>query len=219
MVPVRLLGPRLAIREYRHTEGDVDALHALFGDPEVTRYLPFGPSDRETCADQIELYLEEAMAEQRDTYRLAVTRRAEADTDAHAEAEADTCPDPYDCADDPQDATPIAHASLTLGEFRSASLGYVLRRDVWGRGYAGEIVGLLCDFAFRTLDLHRLAARVDVDNTASARVLTRLGFRLEGRERHDRFKAGVWSDSYRYSLLADEWPGAAADRRRAGEGG
>ncbi|WP_030059548.1 MULTISPECIES: GNAT family N-acetyltransferase [Streptomyces] len=196
MVPVRLRGPRLAIREYHHTEGDVDALHTLFGDPQVTRYLPFGPCDRETCADQIGLYLEEAMAEERDTYRLAVTRLAD--------------------AEDPQDATPIAHASLTLGGFRSAHLGYVLVREVWGRGYAGEIVGLLCDFAFRTLDLHRLAARVDVDNAASVRVLTRLGFRLEGRVRHDRFEAGAWSDSYRYSLLADEWPGAVAG---GGEGG
>ncbi|MBV2152607.1 GNAT family N-acetyltransferase [Kitasatospora sp. SUK 42] len=190
MVPVRLTGPRLAIREYHHTPEDVDALHALFGDPEVTRYLPFGPRDRETCADQIELYLEEAMAEPRDTYRLAVCRRTD--------------------AEDPADATPIAHAGLTLGPHLSADLGYVLAREVWGRGYAGEIVGLLRDLAFGPLGLHRLAARVDVDNTASARVLTGLGFREEGRARHDQYKGGVWSDSYRYSLLADEWPGPTA---------
>ncbi|WP_051711515.1 GNAT family N-acetyltransferase [Streptomyces sp. NRRL S-350] len=189
MVPVRLTGPRLAIREYHHTEGEVDALHALLGDPEITRFLPFEPLDRETCADQIELYLEEAMAEERDTYRLAVTELA--------------------AAEDPQDATPVAQASLTLGGFRSAHLGYVLGRDVRGRGYAGEIAGLLCDFAFHALDLHRLAARVDVANTASVKVLTGLGFRPEGRVRHDRFKGGVWCDSYRYSLLADEWPGPA----------
>ncbi|MDH6711194.1 ribosomal-protein-alanine N-acetyltransferase [Kitasatospora sp. MAA19] len=188
MVPVRLTGPRLAIREYHHTPGDVDALYALFGDPEVTRYLPFDPRDRETCADQIELYLEEAMAPERDTYRLAVTRRAD--------------------AEDPADAAPIAHASLTLGGYRSAHLGYVLDREVWGRGYAGEIAGLLCDLAFGPLGLHRLAARVDVDNAASAKVLTRLGFQWEGRVRHDLCKGGVWSDSHLYSLLADEWPGA-----------
>ncbi|MEV7773117.1 GNAT family protein [Kitasatospora sp. NPDC086791] len=187
MVPVRLVGPRLAIREYHHTDGDVDALHALFGDPEVTRHLPFEPCDRESCADQIELYLEEAMAEERDTYRLAVTRLAD--------------------AADPRDATPIGHASLTLGKHRAAQLGYVLGRESWGRGYAGEIVGLLCEFAFRTLDLHRLAARVEVANTASVKVLTRLGFQWEGRVRHARLKDGVWSDAYLYGLLVDEWPG------------
>ncbi|MFG2917778.1 GNAT family N-acetyltransferase [Kitasatospora sp. NPDC048298] len=189
MVPVRLTGPRLAVREYHHTEGDVDALHALFGDPEVTRYLPFGPSDREDCADQVELYLEEAMAEERDTYRLAVTRLAD--------------------AEEPDDAMPIGQASLTLEGHRAGWLGCVLARESWGRGYAGEITDLLCGLAFGLLDLHRLAARVAVDNAASVKVLTGLGFRREGRLRHDGFKDGVWSDSYVYSLLADEWPGPA----------
>ncbi|MER7584772.1 GNAT family protein [Kitasatospora sp. NPDC097691] len=192
MVPVRLTGPRLAIREYHHTEGDVDALHALFGDPEVTRHLPFEPHDRETCADQIELYLDEAMAEQRDTYRLAVTRLAD--------------------AEDPQDATPIGQASLTLGEHRDAHLGCVLGREFQGGGYGGEVTALLCDFGFRVLGLRRLEARVEADNTASAKVLTRLGFRPEGRARQDRLQAGDRSDSDLYVLLAVEWSGPAGSR-------
>ncbi|MFG3224156.1 GNAT family N-acetyltransferase [Kitasatospora sp. NPDC048194] len=187
MVPVRLTGPRLAIREYHHTPEDVDALHALLGDPEVTRHLTFGPRDRDTCADQLELYLEEAMAEDRSTYQLAVCRRED--------------------AEDPAEAVPVAHAGLTVGGFRSAELGCVLRPEVWGRGYATEITELLCGFAFGPLGLHRLAARTDVDNPAAARVLTKLGFRLEGRIRHDVHKGGVWSDSHQYSLLVDEWPG------------
>ncbi|MEE1784197.1 GNAT family protein [Streptomyces sp. SP17BM10] len=191
MVPVRLTGPRLAIREYRHTPEELDALHALFGDPEVTRYLPFEPRDREDCADQLALYLEGAMEEERDTYRLAVT--------LHTGPGAD---------DDPADAPPIGQAALTVGPYRSAELGYVLRRDVWGYGYGSEIARLLCVLAFDRLGLHRLAASVDVDNTASVRVLGKLGFQREGRIRHDVLKGGIWSDSYLYSLLADEWRGS-----------
>ncbi|WP_416875857.1 GNAT family N-acetyltransferase [Kitasatospora sp. SC0581] len=148
MVPVRLTGPRLGVREYHHTEEEVDALHALFGDLEVTRHLPFGPSGREDCADQIELYLEEAMAEERDTYRLAVTRLAD--------------------AEEPGDATPIGQAALTLDGHGAADLGCVLARGSWGRGYAGETVGLLRDFAFGTLGLHRLTARTAAANPAPA---------------------------------------------------
>ncbi|MFJ9693616.1 hypothetical protein [Kitasatospora sp. NPDC101183] len=37
MVPVQLTRPRLALREHRHTPDGAEALHALFGDPEVTR--------------------------------------------------------------------------------------------------------------------------------------------------------------------------------------
>ncbi|MFE4398452.1 MULTISPECIES: GNAT family N-acetyltransferase [Streptomycetaceae] len=199
MVPVRLTGPRLAVREYHHTEEEVDALHALFGDPEVTRHLPFGPSGREDCADQIELYLEEAMAEERDTYRLAVTRIAD--------------------AEEPGDATPIGQAALTLDGHGAADLGCVLARGSWGRGYAGETVGLLRDFAFGTLGLHRLTARTAAANPASGRVLTRLGFRPEGRPRSDGSEGGVRSagfaggdrsDTYLFTLLAEEWPGPAA---------
>ncbi|MGA5817331.1 GNAT family N-acetyltransferase [Kitasatospora sp. NPDC094028] len=198
MVPVRLTGPRLAIREHHHTPEEVAALHAVFGDPEVTRHLPFGPRDPDTCADQLELCLDEAMAEPRRIYRLAVALR----TDTGGDTAADTA------VDDPVRATLIGQGSLTLGPRRSAHLGYALRRDAWGRGYAGELAGLLCGLAFGPLGVHRLVALTDVDNRASARVLTRLGFRLEGRVRHDVHKDGVWSDSHQYALLADEWPGA-----------
>ncbi|WP_369183445.1 GNAT family N-acetyltransferase [Streptomyces sp. Y1] len=206
MVPVRLTGPRLAIREHHHTPEEVAALHAVFGDPEVTRHLPFGPRDPDTCADQLELCLDEAMAEPRRVYRLAVTLRADATGEADAGAGTDV-----DAAD-PARATLIGQGSLTLGPRRSAHLGYALRRDAWGRGYAGELAGLLCGLAFGPLGVHRLVALTDVDNRASARVLTRLGFQLEGRVRHDVYRDGVWSDSQQYALLADEWPppGAAA---------
>ncbi|MFD7901758.1 GNAT family N-acetyltransferase [Kitasatospora sp. NPDC059747] len=218
MVPVRLTGPRLAIREYHHTPEELDALHALFGDPEVTRYLPFEPRDHEACADQLALYLEGAMEEERDTYRLAVTLHgadAAPRADARARAEADAAPRADAGADDPADAAPIGQAALTLGPYRSAELGYVLRRDAWGHGYGSETARLLCVLAFDHLGLHRLAASVDVDNAASVRVLGKLGFQREGRVRHDVLKGGVWSDSYLYSLLADEWRGSGT----AGTGG
>ena len=179
---VRLTGPRLAIREFRLTPEDTTALHAIFGDPETARHLPFEPRDQEECADQIELYLEEAERDPRTVYRLAVTLRAEG-----------------------PEALPIGNAVLGLEGQRAASLGYALRRDTWGNGYAGDITALLCGFAFDTLGLHRLAARVDPANTASARVLTRAGFQLEGRIRHDLRLRGAWHDSLLFSLLEDEW--------------
>ncbi|AUG79023.1 hypothetical protein CFP65_4269 [Kitasatospora sp. MMS16-BH015] len=188
LTPVRLTGPRLAIREFHHTPEDVDALHAVFGDPETARYLPFEPRDRETCADQISLYLDEAEAEPRTVYRLAVTLLAEGE---------------------PEYAVPIGNLALGLEGDRAAFLGYALRRDTWGRGYAGEITALACDFAFGPLGLHRLWARVDPDNTASSRVLTRAGFQLEGRIRHDLHLGGRWHDAFQYSLLEDEWQAGA----------
>ncbi len=187
MVPVLLTGPRLVIREFHHTPADVDGLHAVFGDAETARYLPFEPRDRETCADQIALYVEEAEKDPRTTYRLAVVRQ-----------------------EDGEDAVPIGNAVLGVEPQRAGFVGYALRRDMWGRGYASEITRLLCGLGFGTLGLHRLAARVDPANTASARVLTKAGFQLEGRIRHDLYLRGTWRDALQYSLLEDEWTPPAA---------
>ncbi len=181
---VRLTGPRLAIREFHHTPEDVDALHAVFGDPETARYLPFAARDRENCADQIALYLEEAEHHPRTVYRLAVTLLA---------------------AGEPEYASPIGNAALGLEGQRAGFIGYALRRDTWGQGYASEITRLLNDFAFGTLGVHRLWARVDPANTASSRVLTKAGYQLEGRIRHDLYLHDTWHDALQYSLLEDEW--------------
>ncbi|MFI9270278.1 GNAT family N-acetyltransferase [Kitasatospora sp. NPDC052896] len=185
MDPVQLTGPRLTIREFHHVPRDIDALHAIFGDPETARYLPFEPRDREDCADQVALYLEEAERDPRTVYRLAVTITAEG-----------------------EDAVPIGNAVLGIEgaeSQRAAFIGYALRRDTWGFGYATEIARLLCGFGFGTLGLHRLAARLDPENLASARVLRKVGFQLEGRIRHDLFLRGRWYDALQYSLLEDEW--------------
>ncbi|WP_052390795.1 GNAT family N-acetyltransferase [Streptomyces sp. NRRL B-24484] len=186
---VRLTGPRLAIREFRLDPEDVRALHAVLGDPETVRHLAYEVCDEEECADQIELSLDEAEEDPRTVYRLAV-----------APAERDG------------GAPPIGQAVLELEGTRAASLGCVLRRDTWGRGYAAEVLALLCGFGFGTLGLHRFAARVDPENAASVRVLTRAGFRPEGRIRHDLLVRGEWRDSLLFSLLEDEWLRSAAAR-------
>lgn len=77
MDPVRLTGPRLILREFDHTQAEVAGLHAVFGDPETARYLPFEPRDLEDCADQIEQYLDAAEQRPRTEYRLAVARPAD----------------------------------------------------------------------------------------------------------------------------------------------
>ncbi|GAA4860190.1 GNAT family protein [Kitasatospora terrestris] len=186
---IRLTGPRLICREYRQTPEEAEALHAVFGDPQTARYLPFEPRGVEECADQIGHYLEEAEREPRTYYRLAVVPLA-------------------DAGDDGEGGVPIGQAAFTRDGDTAAFVGYALRRDTWGRGYAGEITELLCGFGFRTLGLHRLAARIDPDNTASARVVERAGFRLEGRIRHELRVGGSWRDSLQYSLLEPEWAAA-----------
>jgi RimJ/RimL family protein N-acetyltransferase len=86
-------------------------------------------------------------------------------------------------------------------DFRSASLGYCLTEAAWGHGYATEAAGALLQWAFDTMDLNRVQAEADTRNGASARVLEKLGFVLEGTLREDCVVDGVVSDSWVYGLL------------------
>ncbi|MFJ8039972.1 GNAT family N-acetyltransferase [Kitasatospora sp. NPDC096147] len=158
MMPVRLTGPRLALREHHGTPEEAAALHAVHGDPAAARYLDFGPADLDTCADQLALALDLAEESPRTEYRLAVTLLADGP---------------------PEHAPPIGTAALTVEPGRAAAIGYALRRDTWGRGHGTEVVALLRALAFEVLGLTRLTARVDPANTASTRLLLRAGFHLD----------------------------------------
>ena len=86
-----------------------------------------------------------------------------------------------------------------------AEIGYELAPQNWGHGYATEAALAIVDFGFRELGLHRIAAWCIADNTASARVLERLGLRLEGRLREKEYFKGRWWDTLLYGLLESEW--------------
>ena len=88
---------------------------------------------------------------------------------------------------------------------RRAEIGYSLRSDRWGRGLAAEAVSLMLDWAFRTLDLHRVEADIDPRNDGSRKLLDRLGFASEGTLRERYFVGDEVSDTELFGLLEDEW--------------
>ena len=82
-------------------------------------------------------------------------------------------------------------------------IGYILRRDVWGRGLATEVATLLLRFGFDDLRLHRLWASCDPANTASIRVLEKIGMQHEGVLRHQYLASdGSWRDAAIYAAIA-----------------
>jgi RimJ/RimL family protein N-acetyltransferase len=89
-------------------------------------------------------------------------------------------------------------------DVRTALIGYSMDPAYQGLGYATEAAGALVDRLFDRLHVHRVAATLDPENMASARVLERLGFRYEGRARKAAYVRGEWADDDRYAILADE---------------
>lgn len=86
-----------------------------------------------------------------------------------------------------------------------AEIGYILRRDAWGRGIAREAVARVVACAFADMGLRRICADVDPDNHASIALLEGLGFRREGYLRAEwETHIGV-RDSVIFGLLRHEW--------------
>lgn len=170
---------RLRIRSLR--EGDVDALHAVFGDTEVMRYASRPAlADRDAAAQFLAGILEDFAA--RTLFQWGVARR--------------------------EDDAVIGTVTLfsLSAQCRRAEIGYMFARAHWGSGYAREAVAAVADHAFSPegLDLIRLEADIDPRNVASGKLLERIGFRHEGTLRERWIVNGEVSDSGLYGLLARE---------------
>jgi [ribosomal protein S5]-alanine N-acetyltransferase len=84
---------------------------------------------------------------------------------------------------------------------RSAEIGYWLGEPFWGRGIATEALRAMTEYAFERFDICRLEAGVFEWNPASARVLEKNGYVLEGRARLGVLKNGRLGDRLLYALV------------------
>ncbi|CAL1517884.1 GNAT family N-acetyltransferase [Chitinophaga sp. MM2321] len=85
-----------------------------------------------------------------------------------------------------------------------AEIGYDLFPDFWGKGIMTEAAGILLTYGYQELQLNRIEAFVDLENIASSRLLTKLGFRFEGLLRDAFFEKGRFVNAQLYSLLRRE---------------
>jgi RimJ/RimL family protein N-acetyltransferase len=101
----------------------------------------------------------------------------------------------------------IGHVVLFVGppEHRQGEIGFIVHPDHQGRGYATEAAQAMLALAFGAYGLHRAYGRLEARNTASARVLERLGMRREGHLVENEWVKGEWQSEVIYGLLAREW--------------
>ncbi len=98
----------------------------------------------------------------------------------------------------------ISADALEPGTTHKAEIGYWLARPFWGRGIMTDVVRSYVDYAFSELNVVRLTAHTFEFNLASARVLEKNGFKLEGRLRKHLMKDGKLIDARFYGLLKED---------------
>jgi len=159
---------------------DAQALFGIFSDPLVVRW---GSSPAWTEMSQADEFVQRAADAQAagTSLRLALVRR--------------------------EDDRLIGQCTLyaVSDQNRRAEMGYTMASDSWGRGYMNEALHALIDYGFETLDMIRIEADIDPRNTASARLIERMGFVREGLLRERWHVGSDVQDSALYGLLARDY--------------
>lgn len=170
---------RLLLRELQID--DATAIAAGAGDRRVARYLIAVPSPYPVALARRWLISRVEWWEQGRGVTLAITRRSH----------------PH-----------VALGTVSLRRYtrdHRAELGYWLSASAWGEGIATEACTAAVEFGFRELSLARIYAQVLAGNSASERVLDKLGMVTEGVKRKHVKKGDKLCDVTMYGLLRDEW--------------
>jgi RimJ/RimL family protein N-acetyltransferase len=75
----------------------------------------------------------------------------------------------------------------------------------WGKGYGREVMELMLDYAFGSLNFHRVAIGVVGTNTRALKFYEGVGFKQEGIQRDGYFFDHHYQDFVMMSLLEEEY--------------
>jgi RimJ/RimL family protein N-acetyltransferase len=109
-------------------------------------------------------------------------------------------------------------AGLEISEtHQRAELGYWIGVPYWRKGYATEAARAMLEYGFANLGLHRIHAHYFAENTASGRVLEKIGMRAEGRLRNHFQKWNRFIDVENCGILSEEFRQAERARKSESE--
>jgi RimJ/RimL family protein N-acetyltransferase len=171
---------RLVLRPFE--EGDLEDVYAMQSDAEVARWLYDEPRTlEETRAHLARKIAATGFAAEGDWLSAAVVER-----------ESGQC---------------IGDLALhwVSEQHKTGEIGFIVNPAHQGRGYATEAARAVLAWGFDGMGFHRIIGRLEARNTASARVLEKLGMRREGLLVENEWVKGEWQSELVYAILEHEW--------------
>lgn len=95
---------------------------------------------------------------------------------------------------------------IAWGSLRAGYIGYWIDREVAGRGIMPTSVALALDHCFTTMRLHRIEINIRPENTASLRVVEKLGLQREGERKAYLHIDGAWRDHVVFAVHQGDFP-------------
>ena len=172
---------RLILRKF--APSDLAAVQSYTSCPDTVAYMIWGPNTEDDTRNFINMAIRNAEQEPCKDYQYAAVLK---DTGAL-----------------------VGACNLFVHDEDKAEIGWILHRDYWNKGYGFEMGKRLLELGFDTLNLHRIIARCDAENTGSYRLMEKLGMRREGlffdaRPANKKVER-KYSDELRYAILKSEW--------------
>lgn len=172
---------RLLLREF--VPEDWTAVYAYQTDPLYLRYYQWLGRSEADVREFVQVFLDWQQERPRTKFQLAIIHREESRL--------------------------IGNCGIRINDRigREANIGYELDNRYWNQGYATEAARAILRFGFSELNMQRIWAECLADNVGSARVLEKLGMRLEARELKKEFIKNAWRDYLIFAIDAPHWPG------------
>jgi len=79
-------------------------------------------------------------------------------------------------------------------------IGFLLHQDYWGKGFAKEAIDAIIEHVWTETEHDSITADVDPRNLASVKLLTKIGFQVNGFAKNTFCVGGLWSDSVYFCL-------------------
>jgi [ribosomal protein S5]-alanine N-acetyltransferase len=171
-----LLGTSVTLRELRAS--DAHALLAAFGEPEVTRLISPPPPTLEGFEKFIAWTQRQREAQQSFAFGITLNN-------------SDT-------------VVGLFQVRALQPGFDIAEWGFALGSEHWGSGLFHEAAGLVLDFVFDVVGVHRLEARAALKNGRGNGALEKLGATQEGVLHRSFLRNGVYHDQALWTILADD---------------
>ena len=103
-------------------------------------------------------------------------------------------------------------ANVLFGSVSSAMLGYWIAPNFAGKEITPTAVALAIDYLFNIVGLHRVEIDIRPENTASLRIVEKLGLRYEGLKKRFIHINGDWRDHYIFAITHEEVPTGILNR-------
>lgn len=178
--PIAIRTAHLTVRELAHD--DLPRFLLMSSDPDVVRFLSFGPTSEAEARGMIDFAVASASERPRTHYVLAV--------------------------DDATTAELIGSCGLALSddEPADAEISFAFCKDAWGHGYGVEVLRALIDLAFDSLGLSRVYGQAHPGNRHSIAAMERSGMTYDGDSRDPPADERDGQVSVRYAILRTGQP-------------